>query len=388
MVKVFDDIARFGDDGAGYSEPHFPYLNRTGRMAGARVRELIEDWFVLYPQEHQAELRARLRSSDDDTFDGAFFELYLHELLRQLDYAVEVHPTAPAGASGRPDFLARCGGADRFYLEARVARDESAAKAASKARINQAYDALDRLDSADFFLDLEADGTPSTPVPARHLRAKVAAFLKSLDYDESVRLLQAEGLAALPSGTFTHDGWTIRYTALPKEHTRGEPGLRPIGIRRPRRWKRIDNVSALRTAVRRKAGKYGDLDLPYVVAVNAVGQHLEVGDIAEALFGTESIVMVRGAVRPERVPDGAWYGPQGPQHRSNSAVLVVAWLSPWTVAKQGGRVYHHPWAHRPCLDELSELPRAVPSKDCTQMQLVDGVVPHAIFGLPVDWPGD
>lgn len=387
-MNVFDDIARFGDEGAGYSEPHFPYLNRTGRTAGARVRELIEDWFTRYPQQHQAELRARLRSSDDETFDGAFFELYLYKLLRRLDYAVEVHPTAPAGASGRPDFLARRGGGAGFYLEARVARDESAAEAASKARINQAYDALDRLDSPDFFLDLEVDGTPSTPVPTRRLRAEVAAFLRGRDHDECIRVLQARGLDALPSATFAHEGWAITYTALPKEHTRGEPGLRPIGIKRPRRWARVDHVSALRTAVRRKAGKYGDLGLPYVIAVNAVSQRLEDRHVAEALFGTESIVVDGGVARPDRVADGAWRGPQGPQHRSNSAMLVVSWLSPWTVAKQGVGLYHHPWAHRPCLEELSELPRAVPSKDGTQMQLFNGTAPHAIFGLPVDWPGD
>lgn len=387
-MAIFDDADRFGDEGAGYSEPHFPYLNRTGRTAGAQVRELIEDWFVQYPQEHQAELRARLRSSDDETFDGAFFELYLHQLLRRLGYAVEVHPAAPAGASGRPDFLARRGGAAGFYLEARVARDESAAEAARNARINRAYDALDRLESPDFFLDLEVDGTPATPVPARCLRAEVAAFLRDLNHDECVRALQSHGLGALPSATFAHEGWEITYTALPKEHTRGEPGVRPIGIRRPRRWERLDNVSALRTAVRRKASKYADLGLPYVIAVNAVGQRLEDRHIAEALFGTESIVMAGGVARPDRVADGAWNGPQGPQHRSNSAVFVVSWLSPWTVAKQGGRLYHHPWAHRPCLEEFSELPQAVPSKDRTHVQLRNGIAPHAIFGLPEDWPGD
>lgn len=387
-MNIFDDIPRSGDDGAGYSEPHFPYLNRTGRPAGARIREVIEDWFTRYPHEHQAELRARLRSSDDEAFDGALFELYVHELLRRLGYCVEVHPAAPTGASGRPDFLARRGGNAGFYLEARVARDESAADAASKARINQAYDALDRFESPDFFLDLEVDGAPSTPVPARRLRAEVAAFVGGLNHEECVRALQAHGLEALPSATFSHEGWEITYTALPKEHTRGEPGPRPIGIKRPRRWERVDHVSALRTAVRRKAGKYGDLGLPYVIAVNAVGQRLEDRHIAEALFGTESIVVDGGVARPDRVADGAWNGPQGPQHRSNSAVLVVSWLSPWTVAEQMVRVYHHPWAHRPCLEELSELPRAVPSKDGTMIQLVDGITPHSIFGLPEDWPGD
>lgn len=195
-MVIFDDVARSGDEGAGYTEPHFPYLNRTGRVDLARVRALIEDWFGRYPRAHQAELRARLRSSNNETFDGAFFELYLHELLRRLGYELDVHPALGPDRGARPDFLARRGGEDRFYLEGRVARDESASKTAAQARVNEAYEALNRMESPDFFLSLEDHGSPATPVPKR-FRVEVERFLRAQDYSRCVHLFRDGGFGAL-----------------------------------------------------------------------------------------------------------------------------------------------------------------------------------------------
>lgn len=388
MVKIFDDIARFGDEGAGYTEPHFPYLNRTGRVDLARVRALIEDWFGRYPRAHQAELRARLRSSNNETFDGAFFELYLHELLRRLSYELDVHPALGPDGRARPDFLARRGGEDRFYLEGRVARDESASKTAAQARVNEAYEALNRIESPDFFLSLEDHGSPATPVPKR-FRVEVERFLRAQDYSRCVQLFRDGGFGALPVGRFEHHGWKVTYSPIPrKESARGEPGLRPIAVTGPAEVSRLDNVTALRTAVQRKAGKYGRLDLPLVVAVNVLGKRLSHYWIVEALLGSEYGTVRDGVATTARLPDGVWVGKGGPQHQRVSAVLVASSLGPWSVAQQAVSVYHNPWAYRPCVDDLTQLTHSVPSTDVTRVECQDGIAPHAIFSLPADWPGD
>lgn len=387
-MRVFDDMERSCEEAAAYDEPHFTYLNRTARSDFARVRALIEEWFSGYPAAHRDDLRARLRSRRDETFMGAFFELYVHESLRRLGYEVEVHPINPSGATSRPDFLAVRSGSEGIYVEARVAMDRSDAKAAAQARINRAFDALNRLHSPDFFLNLEVDGVPDAVVPA-DLRRAVARFLKAQDYERCVQLLDAGGLAALPSETFRQGGFVVRYSAIPKaKASRGEPGLRPIGMLGPARPYRLDNLSALRGAIRRKANKYRHLDRPLMIAVNAVSQRLENRHVMEALFGTECLV-VRGDHRQAtRRADGIWQGAGGPQHRAVSAVLVVSSLCPWSLTRQALRIYHHPWALRPCLDDLADLPQAVPSHDRVHMELRDGIKPHALFGLPEDWPGD
>ena len=387
-MRIFDDVERVVDDGAAYAERHFPYLNRTGRDDLARVRALIEDWFERYPKAHQAELRARLRSSDNETFDGAFFELYLHELLVPLGYDLEIHPAIGSDGSARPDFLARRGRAGRFYLEARVAREESTSGAAAQARINQAYDALNRIESQDFFLHLEDHGSPATPVPKR-FRVEVERFLKEQDYDRCVELFHEGGFAALPAERFEHEGWRVSYSPIPKKQSaRGEPGVRPIAMTGPAEVYRLDNVSGLRAAVQRKAGRYGLPNRPLVIAVNALGKRLTHYWIVEALFGGEYGMMRDGMTTTARLPDGVWIGKGGPQHQRVSAVLVVSSLGPWSVAKQPVSVYHNPWAYRPCVSDLTELPRSIPTTDVTQIELRDGIEPHTMFGLPEDWPGD
>ena len=49
----------------------------------------------------------------------------------------------------------------------------------------------------------------------------------------------------------------------------------------------------IRDAVIGKATRYGDLDLPYVVAVNAMSDHAEEEDAVEALFGSLATIVRR-----------------------------------------------------------------------------------------------
>jgi len=72
----------------------------------------------------------------------------------------------------------------------------------------------------------------------------------------------------------------------------------------------------LGTVLKRKANRYGTLDLPFVIAVQwAGGEELQ------------------------QVLDKLWHGPRGPQRRGVSAVLAVD--------PKNMRLVHNPWADRP-----------------------------------------
>ncbi len=146
-MLLFDtDLDRSKAEPADYSQPHFGYLNRSGRLEATRIRELLEQWFSRYPAHSQAALRARFRSPDDIPHHSAFFELYLHELLRILGYQVDVAPTDdPGPGEKRPDFVAHRSSEPQFHLEATLATDRSTADAAAEARLNQVYDALNKV---------------------------------------------------------------------------------------------------------------------------------------------------------------------------------------------------------------------------------------------------
>ena len=101
---------------ARHGEPHFTYLARTGRPLFARVRELMEAWLAEVPKHHREGLAARLRNEDDQHFEAAFFELYLHALFRRLGFRPTLHPRA-GGRGRRPDFLMESA-KTRFLVEA------------------------------------------------------------------------------------------------------------------------------------------------------------------------------------------------------------------------------------------------------------------------------
>jgi hypothetical protein len=364
-------------------------MQRTARPAFARVREVLEAWFQAFPAEHKVEIRSRIISGNDRHFLSATFELYVYTLIKRMGADLLVHPEVD-GASTRPDFLVTPRRGEPYYLEATVATDVSDEQLAANARINAVYDAIDRMESPNFFIGVRHHGSPSSPVPARRIRAFLLAQLAELDpaaFDSWAG--KSEGFDSLPHWHFSHDGWDIDFFAIPKapEH-RGLDGSRPLGMFMPRQAAWIDSRGPLRDAIVDKAGRYGALDYAFVIAVNVLGWPVERISVMQSLFGREQVVSTRGesedSWRMERLPDGAWISSAGPRNQRVSAAIVADRIYPWSVAAFNLCVYHNPWAIRPLHDQLDLLPSARP--DAQQMQWRDGVEPRELLGLPVGWP--
>ena len=91
----------------------------------------------------------------------------------------------------------------------------------------------------------------------------------------------------------------------------------------------VEGISAqggdLHAALKRKASRYGVLDLPLVVAVNC----------------PEDEAGLRRAL------DELWVGPRGPQRRILSAVLAVGQADPWNWRDSRLRLIRHPSPDHP-----------------------------------------
>jgi hypothetical protein len=381
-MQIFDQVERSDTDYSSRSELEFRYLNRSAREEAVRVRDVLESWFSRYPAVEQSSLRARLLGSDAVEAQSAFFELYLHELMTRLGYTLETHPVVP-GEGKRPDFLATRPGGSELYLEAKVARGLSADDSRAEKLKNEVYDTIAEIESPNFFIGLRLRGAPNSSVPRRRLLEEIAAFIEALNPDECTRALQEGGIDALPSREFTHDGWDIEYFASPKvQEVRGSPDVRSLGAL-IHDVRIIDPRADVRDAIKRKASRYGKLDKPYFVAVNAASHHLRETDAMEALFGKEQIIFP--SFRIERVPDGALVGPNGPKNTRVSGILLVSSLNAWSAAAWTPVAYHNPWAERPFSSAFDSLPKSVPAAD-ERMEFVDGTEIHDILGLPRGWP--
>jgi hypothetical protein len=389
-MRLFDDIIRDDEGPALHAEPSFAYLNRSARSECDRIREMLEAWFLRYPSQEQADLRGRFRSDNNWHHHSAFFELCLHELLLRMSCRVEIHPSAGNSATKRPDFLVESKYGSHFYTEAVLATAEAARDTAARARMNAVYDALNRLDSPNFFVGMDLRGAPETPPRARKIRAFLKGHLDKLDPDNIVALWKSGGIDAVPHWHYEHEGWEIDFYPIPKSpNLRGRKGIRPLGV-----WSHegqfVNSSAPIRDAIINKAGRYGDLDLPYVIAVNALDRNIvHQIDIMEALFGKEQWTATweqSGLSETEmtRIPNGVWTSKSGPTYTRVSAVLVTIQLLPWTVASADICLYHNPWAEKLYSSELTRLPQAIPQGD--HMERQDGESLAAVLQLPLRWP--
>jgi hypothetical protein len=87
-----------------------------------------------------------------------------------------------------------------------------------------------------------------------------------------------------------HDEHGAHFTIQPIPKNIRRPGARAIGGRMlPGGVVRPEE--AIKSAVERKAGRYGDIELPFVIAVNSLEDFARPGDAIDALFGTTGVIM-------------------------------------------------------------------------------------------------
>ncbi len=117
--RLFDDYKRSDADVSRYDETDFEFWNRSAWQVAHDTRQRLEDWFSRYPVESASKLCSDFRKpKKTNALHGAYFELFLHELLLRLGCEVTVNPTIKAGnRTLTPDFLVEYEGR-KCYIEA------------------------------------------------------------------------------------------------------------------------------------------------------------------------------------------------------------------------------------------------------------------------------
>ncbi len=347
---------------------------------------MLEKWFSDYPKKEQNELRNRLRSDNDFQHYSAVFELFVHALLFKLDCKAIVHPHIGNGTNKFPDFLVESKGGIKFYLECVLVTDESREETAARARINAVYDALNKnLKSPNFFVGMELKGRPNTPPNAKKIRSFLEKQLKGLNPDTIAETFNRGGFKALPHWPYEYDGWTIDFFPISKSVSKREDSnIRPLGMQFEEAH-HIDSRTAIRDAIIKKAGSYGNFDLPYVIALNALCESVEKTDIEEALFGKENFSLNGSECKMiGRLPDGAWIGKFGPQYKRVSAVLLMYPFSMWKLSKTPICLCHNPWAKNKYISDLNCFPQIAPIGN--KLEWVRGKSVGDVMGLSSLWP--
>ena len=126
----------------------------------------------------------------------------------------------------------------------------------------------------------------------------------------------------------------------------------------------IDSSTPVQHAIKKKAGKYGSLDAPLVVAVNVTDEFFDKGDEMSVLFGPQQVTFTPD--RPDlpgrltRKADGVWIkGGYKPRYTRLAAVLIFRDIAPWNLHGAPNCLYVNPHAEYTRLpDVLYRLPHA------------------------------
>lgn len=376
------------------SESTYMYLNRAAGAQYDRIRELVERWYQNYPADHRDDLRRRIQSSNTSAqLSSVFFELYLHELLVRLGYEITIHPDLLPATSKRPEFLVKHASGEQFILEAIAATDVSRVEAAQQARIGRLYDTINsKLDSPDCFLSIQVLKSSKSPLAGTRLLAFLRERLTDIDVDKLAESFSRRGFAELPKWVYAENGWSIRCFPVPKSSAlRGKEGVRPLAFF-PQPVQMVEPRDAVLKAVKKKASRYKELGMPYIVAVNALGLFVDHIAIMEALFGKEVITYstlngeMEGAPQLQRRPDGSLFYKGSPINTRVSGVLIAYDVAPWNVGRSDAILYHNPWARFPYIGRLCKLRDYVGNGET--MELQPGIHPRDIFGLGPQWPAN
>src|SRR5260370_533741 len=390
--RIFDQTERNDKRSRFFNESSFAYYNISARPGFVAIRELIEKWYAEFPDVGKADIRGRLRSGKETDFRSAFFELYLYQLCQCLGFSVAIYPGMSNHArKTHPDFILSRDGQPTLYIEATLAQEPQSTLAARR-RQAELEDAINRLQCPDFFLLLDTSGTATENIPVAKAQKMLQRWLNVLNVEQVIKDVEMKGDAALPTFADSYGGLRITITARPKSFdNRGNSSIRPLGAVMPDELLDWDTNEDIRSAVLRKAKCYGDLKLPYIIAINVINDLFDFDDIVDALFGQPIVEVLRGPQgtsqrRLVHGGNGAWRGTTEARNMIVSGLLITNNLIPTTIGIETPLLIHNPWAEKPFSSDAWQLPQR--SIDASTGKIVShpGLQARDILGIPEPWP--
>lgn len=371
-MQVFDTIERTRVGPALNNISRFDWMNECAEPYAEAVRTQIEAMFAIYPADDQSSLAARIRSSDDSEHRSAILELILHEwMIRQGHRIVAIEPVLEH-TSKQPDFLVEAKDGKRFFLEA-VARQEEDDK------LGGVRDALNAVDSP-VYLHVSIKGTPTQTLSAKKIAKKAKAFIDTLDLSK-------------PRENWPPLRWTehgARFDLQPfSMKSDANRNARTIGSYSSGA-RLVSSTGDLERVLKTKAGRYGELPHPYVVATTTADFTTKEYELTAALYGPEAIVvdandpLLGGEVIRES--SGVWRGLKHKWTNTGlSAVVLIPDLNMTSLASRLPILMVHPEPRHAC-DPAWINADTVALNGNTLQKIKVGDTLGAQFGLPKNWP--
>lgn len=383
-LQLFENIRRDYTGPSKRTEPHWAFFNRSARPQFEYLRECLQTWFDEYDAsaEKRNNLRLEFQSDNNKKHFSAFFELYLYQLFKRQGFEIEVEPDWNLR---RPDFLLTAPTGQKILLEATGSYPESQFGGAKQLEETILDYLDDNLDSPDFFIGIENIHSSTNPPNRKQMLHFFQQQIAELDYNRLVENMEnSKGLHPSASFTWEQKDWSITFNVTPKINVRGKTGIRPIGGT-------IDvgvvNTAAnIKSRINEKYNRYGDLEIPYLLALNVIDLYFDKESFLHAVFGQQSVIIgwETDETYMRRLANGAWFAAKGYQKQRMSAICVFNQLYPETMHSVDAVIWHHPYANNPLPPELFSLTQHIPNLVKGEYERKDGIHPNEFLKVDAE----
>lgn len=382
MYKLFDKTKDVIKGPSNNNENAFDYYHKSDRKDVSIVREILENWFSNYPDNEKKELKNRFKKD----MDSAFFELFLFELFRCLNFKIRIHPKLK-NSNKRPDFLIQ---KNDFisYVEAKICYDKSEREMAFERRRNEFYDSLNKTRIKGFLLRIvELDFKTTKQPSTKKLISKIEKEVSLLDSELISSQMEKFGFEGCPFINYENKDFKISIQPLPLINSkRDKISKNPVGMF-PFETFWGGGEESLRESIIKKAKRYGKFDIPYLICINALGKKTSGKiDIENVIWGSTQYTYSTNAENRNgkltRAMDGIFFNSGKPRLTNVSGILITK-AFPSNIPNARYWLFEHPFCENKL--DFSNLNLVYSYVKENQIISQEGNDFDKIFGISKNW---
>ena len=345
---LFEEKSRNDDEFKKSSESNYEFLNRSSRKLFANIREYLNEWFSEYPDEHKYELEQRLKDKDDINFMGAFTEIFLYKMLKNLGFDIEIHPEIEE-CNDHPDFLIKYDGNEIAYFESTTSNKYHLGKTES-IHSKKIIEYLNNNLKSKVYLNILFKKMSKQPPSLNKIKDAIQVLINDGDYSRT--------------DIVTDGNWEISVEYI--DTNKKQNLTQPIGIESSEPML-IDSKTSILNSLKKKGKKYRKVKLPIIIAINILDGFLfepDEEDIFAALFGDEILTMnieTRKLI-PKRLGNGFWFRNNKSINKSISSVIICSGVNPWNIGSKNITLWHNPYTNDKINPEIFNVDQKIPNE--------------------------
>ena len=384
---LFDDKIRDYAGPALRAESGYSFYDRSSLKGYELVRQMLQRWVDRMPPEKQTDIVSRMRHKgrgshrENQSFNGAFFELFLHEFLNGTGGHTIVEPKI---GTLTPDFGVaetwQDGTEIEYVVEASDIDIYHGTDFESDWNELQALDILDEIEAPQYRLYVETEGRLTVTLSKRGLKAPFEQLVRSASYED---VLATETRHWRDDTThkaeFRHGDWSITGNLVPVPEERQPRRGRFIGMG-PAKSGGFNDIEKTKERLYEKAKRYKEID-NLIIALRSDSYE---DSLAQALFGrfayrvyvhkdpadTSPLPLPHST----QVPDGFWFNTEGLLNQNVIGVVEFHALHPYHIGGAKAVFYANPYTERP----LPAWTKAITHAEYRdgKVEIVEGVPPY------------